>query len=87
MIDEVEEIPIEEFEDDNQYLRAEFYEKFYTKKGMKKNKLTEGSTALNAYHQERSKAACEEVKEIQKHPFTFEEAKSQTVRIYEGMAR
>ncbi|MEI6677380.1 MAG: hypothetical protein WCL21_02165 [Mariniphaga sp.] len=54
---------------------------------MKKHNLTDGSTALNAYHQERSKAAFEEVKEMQKHPFTFEEAKSQTVRIYEGMAR
>jgi len=52
-----------------------------------KNKLSEGSTALNAYHQERSKAACKEVNEMIKHPISFEQAKAQTERIKEGMRR
>jgi len=85
--DKAEEIPIEEFDNDNQDSRLEFLEKFGSKKGLKKHNLTEGSTALNAYHQERSREACKAVKEMQKHPFTLEEAKNQTARIYEGMAR
>jgi len=42
-----------------------------------KNKLSEGSTALIAYHQERSKEACKSVKEMMKHPISLEQAKAQ----------
>lgn len=52
-----------------------------------KNKLSEGSTVLNAYHQERSREACKEVKEMMKHPFSLKQAKAQTERIKEGMRR
>ncbi|MEI7527083.1 MAG: hypothetical protein WCJ95_22225 [Mariniphaga sp.] len=52
-----------------------------------KNKLSDGSTVLNAYHQERSKEACKEVKKMMKHPFSLEQAKAQTERIKEGMRR
>jgi hypothetical protein len=54
---------------------------------MKKNELTKGSTALNAYHQEQSRKACKEVKEMQKHPLTLEEAKNQIVRLNDGMSK
>ena len=52
-----------------------------------KNKLSEGSMVLNAYHQQRSKEACKEVKEMMKHPVSFEQAKAQTERIKEAMTR
>lgn len=52
-----------------------------------KNKLSEGSTVLNDYHQERSKEACMSVKEMMKHPISLEQAKAQTERIKEGMRR
>ncbi len=52
-----------------------------------KNKLSEGSTTLNAYHQERSKEACLEVNEMMKHPFTLKQAKAQTEWLKEGMRR
>lgn len=52
-----------------------------------KNKLSEGSTALNEYHQERSRAACKEVKEMMKHPISLEQAKAQTEWLKEGMRR
>ena len=52
-----------------------------------KNKLSEGSTALNGYHQERSKEACKEVNEMMKHPLSLEQAKAQTDRIKEGIRR
>ena len=52
-----------------------------------KIKLSEGSTVLNAYHQEHSKKACKAIMEMRKHPFTLEQAKAQTKRINEGMKR
>ncbi len=52
-----------------------------------KIKLSEGSTVLNAYHQEQSKKACKAIMEMRKHPFTLEQAKAQTKRIKEGMIR
>jgi hypothetical protein len=52
-----------------------------------KNKLSEGSTALNAYHQERSKEACKEVNEMMNHPISIEQAKAQTEWLKEGMRR
>lgn len=52
-----------------------------------KNKLSEGSTALNAYHQEQSKKACKAVNEMKKRPISLEQIKAQTDRIKEGMRR
>ena len=50
-----------------------------------KNKLSDGSTVMNGYHQERSREACREIKEMMKHPISLEQAKAQTERINEGI--
>jgi HPt (histidine-containing phosphotransfer) domain-containing protein len=99
--DMAEEIPIEEFENDTQdYYLKELMEKFPEedkeiedkpfKKRLPDNfgdgvELLKGSTALNDYHQQRSKAACLEVKEMSKRPFSLQQAKEQVQALKEGI--
>lgn len=49
------------------------------------SELLKGSTALNDYHQQRSKAACLEVKEMSKRPLSLEQKKEQVRLIKEGI--